>query len=146
MNEAGPLTDTGGTTEETGPHVVGLFCAANISFDPYHRLSAHAVFSRVRANALPFHFEEPVYLIISIRGATDGARMVALEPKAGVLDFAAETNSGDPVTFTDGLAVFAFSVISCVVYQAGPQYLTLSIDGKPMEPVFAFQVDLEEAR
>lgn len=125
------------------PHVAGLMCAVNIAFDPHRRLSAHALFSRVSTEELPFSFEQDFYVVVSLRGVPDGERTVGMYPEPGVLEFVAEAAEGK-VIVEDGLAVFARSVVSCVVHQAGPQYVTFIVDGEPLEPVFAFQVVQEE--
>jgi hypothetical protein len=122
------------------PHVAGLLCAVNIAFDPYQRLSAHGLFSRVPASEFPFQFQQPFYLIVSLRGLPDGERMLTMHPETGGLEFDRETNNG-PITVKKNLVVIALSVSQCVVHRAGPQYVAFTIDGEPLEPVFAFQVD-----
>jgi hypothetical protein len=151
----GPLARSKGATvahaapaarpEPSRPTVVGLLPAVNIAFDPLHRLSAHALFSRVPATELPFEFPQTFYLIVSLRGVSDGEHQVGMVPEAGVLEFDAEANRGS-VTVEDGLAVFALSMVHCVAHRFGAHYLTLTVDGKPLEPAFVFQVDREEAK
>lgn len=152
MDEAGPLVRAEGVTvtkatrssDPPGPTVAGLICAVNIAFDPQGRLSAHAIFSHVQASAFPFRFQQPFYVVATVHGLSGGEHKLALRPEAGILEFALEEHD-EPITAENGLAIVVFAVVHCVAHQAGQQYLTVAVDGKFLEPAFAFRVDREEA-
>jgi hypothetical protein len=91
--------------------------------------------------SVPFEFPDTFYVIASLLGLEDGTHAVALLPEKGVLEFGSEEQ---PFTARLGLAVVVLPVVGCVAFRDGLHTVTVAIDGRPLEPAFAFAVRTEE--
>jgi hypothetical protein len=127
---------------EGGPRVVGLICASNVAWDPFERLSAHAIFTSVSCKELPFEFPQPFYVVVVLLGLNGASEhKVGLVPQAGVLEFESEQQDLG-VDSDSGVAVL--SVVHCRAFRLGRHCFTVTLDGKPLEPAFGFQVRMRE--
>lgn len=123
------------------PRVAGLLCASNVAWDPFKRVSAHALFSGVPVDELPYEFPGTFYVVASLLGGTDGQHKVGMLSEAGVLELKSKEQVANVRL---GVALVVLPVVECMALRDGRHSLTLTIDGRPLEPAFAFTIRVEE--
>jgi hypothetical protein len=123
------------------PRVASILCASNVAWDPYKRVSAHAVFSGVPVHELPYKFPGTFYVVATLLGGTDGQHKVGLLSEKGVLELKSKEQAANVRL---GVALVVLPVVECKALRAGRHKLTLTVDGRPLEPAFAFTVRVEE--
>ena len=109
---------------ENSPSYVAFF-ASNVAFDPQRRMSAHAIFSRVKADKLPWRFPGPCYVVYMINGVEPGERTFALSDTPGLISIPGK------LTVDESRSVISFiTVTSWEVQKYGEIEVYLTLDGQ----------------
>jgi hypothetical protein len=109
------------------PATALAFLAANVSFDMQKRVTAHGVFSIVRAQ-VPYAFPAPFYIVTQLFHVPPGIHQLNARPGTDGIVF-----QNHPVqlnTEQSGIGIGALAVSQCVINRFGEQRFAIFLDGK----------------